>query len=443
MIIKSSKKRVLYSTISFIIISCAVILKNGDFNFLMPFFIIPVMFLNYHDVEIRFMFLSFIFFISLRTPRLLHLSDISYLYNFLSFLSIVFFSMLKNSVEKKIIIQKKNDESNKLKIKNDIVALKSKIEFYRGYKSRIEKESELREKIIYAIKSIQDSKNNDEVAEILIRSLSYLFPDIKLGFITSSNTSKIAEDIFNSKTAIFIPSTTRETRYSQNQFLPDEKSTIYLAMTAFSKVIAAIKIYSSDENYFSIDDFRTAELLATTASITIENLSMYKTTEELARKDALTGLFTHKAFQEKLDDEILVSARTRQPLAMFIFDIDHFKNVNDIYGHQAGDEVLKKLSSITKTSVREFDFVARYGGEEFVIIMPATDIPKATQIAEALRKNIKKILFNFNGREFRIQVSIGIAEFPKDGTSKSQFIRACDERLYRAKKVGRDRIIYG
>jgi diguanylate cyclase (GGDEF)-like protein len=174
----------------------------------------------------------------------------------------------------------------------------------------------------------------------------------------------------------------------------------------------------------------------------MENLSLYMTTEELARKDPLTGLFTHRSFQDKLDEEILVSARTKKPLSLAILDIDHFKKINDTYGHQSGDEVLKKLAEVISINVREVDFVARYGGEEFAVIMPQISKKDALNILNDIRNKVRSMEFYSGNQRFGITLSMGVGEFPMEATSKNQIIRVSDERLYKAKKDGRDRIIY-
>ncbi|MEF3280300.1 MAG: sensor domain-containing diguanylate cyclase [Elusimicrobiota bacterium] len=443
MIINESRKRAFYCAALFAVVALILFENHKNSAKIIPFFVIPLSILRYGDFEIRFVFLSFIFFISLILPKIFNSGNFTvYAANFVGFLSVLFFSIAKNSIEKKSIDDNENIERKILEIKKNIDEINSKLTFYQQYRENVESKNQSRQKVFAILKAIQNSKNNDQIVEQLMRGLGYLFPESTSEFIISLRYSRIVEDVFKTKMPIFIPSIKKETRYGRNHFKEEENSSLYIPLSAFSNVIAVIKISSTKENYFTADDFRTAEMLVTTASITIENLSLYSTTEELARKDPLTGLFTHRVFQEKIDEEILVSARTKRPLSLVIIDIDHFKKINDTYGHQIGDNVLKGVSLTIKKAVREFDFIARYGGEEFAIILPQTPKNQAVEISKIIQKKIKLEVFEFENKKFSITVSMGIAEFPKEATSKSQLIRVADERLYRAKREGRDRIIY-
>ena len=173
----------------------------------------------------------------------------------------------------------------------------------------------------------------------------------------------------------------------------------------------------------------------------MENIQLFEKVNELAIKDGLTGLYTHRAFQSRLEEEILRSARSKVPFSLVMADIDHFKSYNDTFGHQAGDAVLKAVSEAISGGVREIDFAARYGGEEFALIITAADKAQAAAVAEKIRLALERLAFNFGGKASRVTSSFGVAEFPAEASAAGQLVRAADERLFRAKQAGRNRVV--
>jgi len=174
--------------------------------------------------------------------------------------------------------------------------------------------------------------------------------------------------------------------------------------------------------------------------------------EELALRDGLTGLYNHRYFQEALTMELARSARHGHECGLIFVDVDHFKNYNDLLGHQAGDQLLRELARIlvdtgeiseVRIRGRVSDIAARYGGEEFVIILPETGKEGGLTRAERLRAAIEA--FPFRSREVqpggRVTVSIGVSEYPQDGINKQEIIEAADEALRRAKREGRNRVV--
>jgi diguanylate cyclase (GGDEF)-like protein len=160
--------------------------------------------------------------------------------------------------------------------------------------------------------------------------------------------------------------------------------------------------------------------------------------KKLANVDGLTETFNHRYFQEALDAELNRSIRNESALSLIITDIDHFKKINDTYGHQVGDKVLKEFCEVTKEKIREYDLLARYGGEEFVIILPETEVDEAKIVAEKIRNAIAKHFFGNDS--IKVTASFGIATiFPsKEEVSKNDFIEKADFSLLQAKKNGRN-----
>lgn len=160
----------------------------------------------------------------------------------------------------------------------------------------------------------------------------------------------------------------------------------------------------------------------------------------LALRDSLTGLPNRLALDERMTQELARWKRYGRPLAISIWDIDHFKSINDRYGHKAGDRVLKILATVMSARVRETDFMARYGGEEFVLLMPETALDGAMQVAEKLRAAVAECDTHFHGQPVELTVSCGLTLFGEGDSGESALERA-DEALYRAKRLGRNRCL--
>lgn len=170
-------------------------------------------------------------------------------------------------------------------------------------------------------------------------------------------------------------------------------------------------------------------------SVTLEAL------EERATTDGLTGLLNRKTFHARLSG-VLNRLDGRYPCALIMLDIDHFKKINDTYGHPAGDEVLKRVAGIIRKTIRKIDMAGRFGGEEFVLYLHHADRNRAGNVAERLRMIIEKARHVFQGRETGVTASFGVACYPSDGTTVQELIARVDEALYRSKQEGRNRITF-
>lgn len=175
--------------------------------------------------------------------------------------------------------------------------------------------------------------------------------------------------------------------------------------------------------------------------VKIENEHIRKL-EGLANKDGLTGLYNHRFFYDALEGIMKLCEKENKPVAMIFMDIDYFKNYNDLYGHQKGDEVLKSLGFILKNSFRKDDIVARYGGEEFAIILPNTPEEDASKLAEELRSKIEKTYFygEENQPNGKLTVSIGISVYPDKAQNALELFKSADDALYRAKFFDKNRV---
>lgn len=167
--------------------------------------------------------------------------------------------------------------------------------------------------------------------------------------------------------------------------------------------------------------------------------------EEIAQKlavtDPLTGTFNRRTFLELADKEISRAQRAATPLSLVMIDLDHFKKVNDEYGHLAGDEVLKRSVAILQGCLRREDLLVRFGGEEFCILLPNVSLDAATQMAERIRESVERAEFTFNGHSIPVTISLGVASMLSKADTTALLIGRADEALYSAKRMGRNRAV--
>ena len=159
---------------------------------------------------------------------------------------------------------------------------------------------------------------------------------------------------------------------------------------------------------------------------------------ELSRTDGLTGILNRKTWETELEEEFLRFSRHHHNCSLLIFDIDHFKKINDNYGHPAGDEVIRQTSRVLQENIREIDIPGRYGGEEFVVILVDTDEKGALVVAERIRKQMEVNTVFYEDYEIQYTVSLGIAELNTSITDRTQWIDCADQGLYKAKESGRN-----
>lgn len=163
--------------------------------------------------------------------------------------------------------------------------------------------------------------------------------------------------------------------------------------------------------------------------------------KELSNTDPLTRIYNRRYLMEAMEREFERARRRKEPLSLVMIDIDHFKQVNDTYGHQEGDIVLAGAAALIAKAIRGYDICARYGGEEFVVVLPETSLNQALQFADRFRTDVQKIPFGGSLKQLTITISLGVATFPSERVDcLDSLFRQADEAMYRAKQKGRNRV---
>ncbi len=197
----------------------------------------------------------------------------------------------------------------------------------------------------------------------------------------------------------------------------------------------------SEESSQSLGNQVTSiRMICKVVSSALHNIEMYEKVEELSNVDGLTGLYNRRYFQQAIERMVMESSRTDTPLSIIMLDIDHFKKINDTYGHKAGDDVIRFMSRTLKNNIRKVDVAARYGGEEFVLLLHNTNANGAAKLAEKIRILVKDASINADGSQLNITSSFGVSSFPSIVMSGEQLVKSADEALYFSKKSGRNAV---
>ncbi|WP_386377643.1 sensor domain-containing diguanylate cyclase [Streptosporangium lutulentum] len=181
-------------------------------------------------------------------------------------------------------------------------------------------------------------------------------------------------------------------------------------------------------------------VLALPPVVLLQRSLLHAQLQAAARTDFKTGLLNAAAWQREADTEIVRARRTGETLALLIVDIDHFKRVNDTYGHLIGDQVLVGVASTIRSQLRDYDVVGRFGGEEFVVLLPRADVTEARRVAERLRSRVGRMAVPADDNMITVTISVGVAIMSVHGDDLIELLAAADLALYRAKELGRDRI---
>jgi diguanylate cyclase (GGDEF)-like protein len=213
-----------------------------------------------------------------------------------------------------------------------------------------------------------------------------------------------------------------------------------LRLGSDDETVGQLLLYPPRDGTFDHESEQLAHWLAAQASIALENERLHRTVKRQAITDELTQLANRRRFTETLAVEVRRAERFGDPLALVLADLDDFKQINDRYGHQAGDEVLRRFADVLRENVRDFDLPVRYGGEEFAVLLPEADLVGGEQLARRLQTALLRLRLPEIGRDRPpVTASFGVAAFPQARTAE-EILSAADGALYRAKAAGKNRV---
>jgi two-component system, cell cycle response regulator len=216
------------------------------------------------------------------------------------------------------------------------------------------------------------------------------------------------------------------------------ESLLAIPLKAQQQTLGAV-VLTGRRGAFDASAQRVLNILANHAAAVLLSHRAQEELKHQAVRDGLTGLYNRREFGKLLGQAIARAGRLR--FALLLFDIDHFKKLNDTYGHPAGDAALRNTAQMFERHMREDDQAARYGGEEFAAILPGADLPGAVRLAERVREAIEGSRIVFEGARLQVTVSLGVAVWPDDARDDEGLVAAADRALYAAKQGGRNRVV--
>ena len=214
-----------------------------------------------------------------------------------------------------------------------------------------------------------------------------------------------------------------------------------LILPVIYKSIALGVVVLATPTSFSPESTKRLELFRKSLGLALNNAIAHDQLQRLAALDALTKVFNRRYGLARLHEEFERAVRTSAPLGVLMFDIDHFKSVNDTYGHQVGDRVLEAISGMARTVLREGDILVRYGGEEFLAVLPGASGDDVQLVGERLRRTVEEGSISHDTQSIHVTISLGAASFPSQHVEReSQLVQLADDALYVAKDSGRNRL---
>ena len=270
-------------------------------------------------------------------------------------------------------------------------------------------------------------------------------PDIESSFSLSLSSSLIMESAVLSGQYI-LGQRFKDSKYyrgSNNKFFKKDFF-VTIPLKIEKEIVGVLNINDGEQDSFEESSLEFVLDISDFISMSVSNAILYEQTKQLAVTDGLTGISNRPNMEQALQNEFERSMRYGAPLSVVLLDVDHFKGVNDTYGHQKGDEILVAIASLLKKVCRANDIAARYGGEEFLMILPQSNAQGAFKIAERVREEMMKMNFIGNESNFSVTTSCGVAELDGDFIKNTdQLVAIADHALYEAKNSGRNKTIIG
>ena len=228
---------------------------------------------------------------------------------------------------------------------------------------------------------------------------------------------------------------------TQNQSFHGLHSMLVLPLIAQDKVLGTLVIGHTQENQYPSERREMLEVVSHQVAVSLQNANLYAQMEVMATRDVLTGLPNRRTFMKRFEQAIARHKRSGSTFGILMTDIDHFKSVNDTYGHPVGDEVIRRVSGILTKTLRQTDMPARWGGEEFIVLLEDTDEQGCVVLAERLREALSQEVFHAEGGQtFSRTMSIGVGMWPADSQDLEELIERTDQALYHSKQNGRNKV---
>ena len=236
----------------------------------------------------------------------------------------------------------------------------------------------------------------------------------------------------------------KDSRQPDGDLYPNSRGSLVVPIIGDGQTVGCVQLIAGHPNAYAAEQLGLVGRLVSLASVGVRNALLHSRTRAMADTDSLTGLLTSRAYHERLEVEFRKAQAGRTSLSLLIIDLDNFKGINDTFGHPAGDEVLRRFGALLREQARRDDVCCRYGGDEFIVVMPGTIKSEAAVVANRIRKTVEEMQFAFGSNSARTTVSIGVASYPQDVTTKHALVKAADDALYAAKENGRNSLsIYG
>lgn len=261
------------------------------------------------------------------------------------------------------------------------------------------------------------------------------------GFAESAVWEDLPVETGDGFRAVQVPDLNADDRWRVLAVDPELRSLAFFPLLIHETVIGMMVLASRQRDGFSGTDFSRLEVFAKQIAFSVRKSLLYREVQTLSITDSQTGVYVHRYFQERLREELHRAGRYHQFVSLIMLDLDHFKRVNDTYGHPVGDAVLSETARRIWTAAGPRALVARYGGEEFAILLPNTPKAKAFQIAKAVNLFVKSSAVEVGGERLAVTLSAGVGTYPEDAVEQDALIAAADSALYESKRNGRDLVM--
>ena len=287
--------------------------------------------------------------------------------------------------------------------------------------------------VIYVVQYDEMAEEEMLVAAEIAGSDAAAYRGMKLAFGTGVVGYAAAK-----QRAALVADLHKDARQPDGDLHKGSRGSLVVPIIGDGQTVGCVQLIATYPNAYTAEQLGLVSRLISLASVGVRNALLHSRTRAMADTDSLTGLLTSRAYHERLEVEFRKAQAGRNSLSLLIIDLDNFKGINDTYGHPAGDEVLRRFGALLREQARRDDVCCRYGGDELVVVMPGTIKSEAAVVAGRIRKTIEEMDFVFDKVTVNTTVSIGVASYPQDVTTKQALIKAADVALYQAKQNGRN-----